>query len=423
MKHEDMKLPLIKPRFISWLLLFVVIFSSVIVSPVEAIDEDYYNANNILYYDPEATDGCASGGAVAVSLGGTLPAATLKQIKSIGFDAMLAKTKERYVYAEKQTKVPWQVLAAIHYREAGMNPGLSMADGEPLADKLSKDNAQMSSDPNKDAVFAAGLFIKNAKLYYKVDPSKVITADSLGKSFLAYNRGSLYIQAHNTYDKSPYVMNGFDDKHMNMSWSAGDTVSGRDSNVGALAIYSYLVGSGANSSGATDNSGCSSDGAVASSECSATKPEYGEGGNGHQLSRDELTKKYGPPGTQEKSNSLQKVDFFGKSVYVHKKVAGCLNAVVNELKTKKVSYKINDIGAFRTDVGGGNVANGSSYHQYGVAIDINPDQNPCCSVGKYDMPKVYIDAFHNHGWSWGGGWRSLKDYMHFEYNGPDQGGS
>lgn len=396
------------------LVLFVAVFYQTNIA--QAIDEGYYNANNILYYDPDSA-GCDSDSSSAVSLGGTLPAATVKQIKAAGVDSMLTKTKARYQYAEKSTKVPWQVLAALHYREGGMNPNLSIADGERLRDGKSVDGAQMSSDPNKDAEFAAKHFIEMGKMVYKVDITKGITAETLGKNFLAYNRGFLYVRANNTYDKSPYVMNGFDEKHMNMSWSAGDTVSGRDGNVGALAIYSYLVGDGANATGSTDNSGCSS-GAVASGECKATKPVYGEGGNGKQFHRAELTQMYGAPKTQEKANLLEKVDFMGKPVYVHKKIAGCVRAVVNEIKQKKVNYTIKMIGAFRTEKGGGNAGDGDSYHQYGVAIDINWDDNPCCSVGKYDMPQAYIDAFHNHGFSWGGGWRSLKDYMHFEYNGP-----
>jgi hypothetical protein len=73
-----------------------------------------------------------------------------------------------------------------------------------------------------------------------------------------------------------------------------------------------------------------------------------------------------------------------------------------------------------------------SKHSYGVAIDINPIQNPYI-VGDEVMPEVgrdYLDrddvrqgmivtddvvydAFISRGWTWGGEWRSVKDYQHF----------
>lgn len=70
-----------------------------------------------------------------------------------------------------------------------------------------------------------------------------------------------------------------------------------------------------------------------------------------------------------------------------------------------------------------------SAHSYGMAIDINPEQNPhikgkvtCPQFGKYD-PKVkgtilrdskLVNEFVKRGWQWGGRWKSSKDYQHFE---------
>ena len=70
-----------------------------------------------------------------------------------------------------------------------------------------------------------------------------------------------------------------------------------------------------------------------------------------------------------------------------------------------------------------------SRHAYGFAIDINPVQNPYIK-GKivlppgavYDTRKpgtlVYdspvVKTFIRLGWTWGGNWKSLKDYQHFE---------
>ena len=74
-----------------------------------------------------------------------------------------------------------------------------------------------------------------------------------------------------------------------------------------------------------------------------------------------------------------------------------------------------------------------SKHAYGFAIDINPAQNPYIknNIIEPKNSKDYLDrknirkgmivkgdvcynAFKKRGWTWGGEWKSLKDYQHFE---------
>ncbi len=77
-----------------------------------------------------------------------------------------------------------------------------------------------------------------------------------------------------------------------------------------------------------------------------------------------------------------------------------------------------------------------SAHAYGLAIDVNPFQNPY-HKGDLVLPELasaYLDrgwvrpgmitsggvvvrAFHSVGWTWGGDFSSLKDFMHFSANG------
>ncbi|GAA1369107.1 M15 family metallopeptidase [Catellatospora chokoriensis] len=79
---------------------------------------------------------------------------------------------------------------------------------------------------------------------------------------------------------------------------------------------------------------------------------------------------------------------------------------------------------------------GWSQHAYGLAVDLNPFQNPY-HKGKVVLPELataYLDraetrpgmaqpreeavqAFAAIGWKWGGDYRSLKDYMHFSATG------
>lgn len=79
-----------------------------------------------------------------------------------------------------------------------------------------------------------------------------------------------------------------------------------------------------------------------------------------------------------------------------------------------------------------------SRHALGMAVDINPLYNPCCRVRADGSVRVEPEAgrpyadrrmaspyrivrgdlcyrlFTQHGFRWGGDWRSLKDYQHFE---------
>ena len=80
-------------------------------------------------------------------------------------------------------------------------------------------------------------------------------------------------------------------------------------------------------------------------------------------------------------------------------------------------------------------ASGFSQHAYGLALDINPVQNPYVSgpkvvptngapylvrdpvrPGMNVAGSVSVLALAAQGLKWGGRWRSLKDYMHFSLN-------
>jgi len=72
-----------------------------------------------------------------------------------------------------------------------------------------------------------------------------------------------------------------------------------------------------------------------------------------------------------------------------------------------------------------------SKHASGLAIDINPKQNPYIKNGitspagsVYDIDaegtitsdSPIVAEFKKRGWTWGGDWKSLKDYQHFQKN-------
>ena len=76
-----------------------------------------------------------------------------------------------------------------------------------------------------------------------------------------------------------------------------------------------------------------------------------------------------------------------------------------------------------------------SNHAYGLAIDLNPGENPYVGCGMTRNPArlpyldrsrlrpgmvtpAVVEAFRSIGWGWGGSWTgNTKDYMHFSWNG------
>jgi hypothetical protein len=74
-------------------------------------------------------------------------------------------------------------------------------------------------------------------------------------------------------------------------------------------------------------------------------------------------------------------------------------------------------------------------HAYGLAVDLNPVENPYVGCGRSRDPasRPYFDrsrhrkgmvgrravrAFRSIGWGWGGAWTgNTKDYMHFSSTG------
>jgi D-alanyl-D-alanine carboxypeptidase len=86
--------------------------------------------------------------------------------------------------------------------------------------------------------------------------------------------------------------------------------------------------------------------------------------------------------------------------------------------------------------GPGNKRTGTwSNHAYGLAVDLNPVENPYVGCGQTRDPRAVsymnrshvrpgmvtrkvVRAFASIGWKWGGAWTgTTKDYMHFSWNG------
>ncbi|MBQ6355188.1 M15 family metallopeptidase [Candidatus Saccharibacteria bacterium] len=252
----------------------VVAASGSLVGTSLALDESRlteFAENNILYYDPDEklSDNCFSGGELNLSATvGDLPKSIVDKLDNEKWVEKANKNKGRYQHAESETGVPWLVLAAIHYREGGMDPKKTILNGEGLYEHTNSDGHHVSADPNKDAVNAAKHLIDMGKMVYKVNIGKDHDLESLAWAALAYNRGFMYSKQPYTskpvpYTESPYVVNFFDANHMNMrfpnsSIEPSSTRGRKDANVGFLTMLVYLNGringqSGEGSSGSSEN--------------------------------------------------------------------------------------------------------------------------------------------------------------------------
>lgn len=70
-----------------------------------------------------------------------------------------------------------------------------------------------------------------------------------------------------------------------------------------------------------------------------------------------------------------------------------------------------------------NIQFGQSYYNFGLAVDIallvdgkviNWDLKSSWDNDKVTDWMECVDIFDSYGWKWGGNWKSLKDYSHFE---------
>lgn len=176
-----------------------------------------------------------------------LPPQIIQELDSQDVINKINQNKERYLYAEKETGLPWQISAVIHFREAGLDPNKSMADGSPLTAGKSKDGLPIDPDPNIDAAKQAQHFIDNAQLFYQITITSSSSQSDIGTAFLAYNRGGMYKTAGLDYTKSGYVMRGIDSSHIDGDWVYLDPFGGHpnagktgNANAGALAVLIYI---------------------------------------------------------------------------------------------------------------------------------------------------------------------------------------
>jgi len=112
--------------------------------------------------------------------------------------------------------------------------------------------------------------------------------------------------------------------------------------------------------------------------------------------------------------NLATTNLFGHSVTVHRNLVPSVQRIDAAWRAQGNSrYQVTSVGGYNCR----RIAGSSrwSVHSYGLAIDINPVQNPHRRDGVLitNMPPSFRQLFLSEGWGWGGNWDSSKDAMHF----------
>lgn len=345
-----------------------------------------------------------------------------------------------YKSVAQEFKIPWQALAAIHYREANCNPNQSSVSGEDLGTQ-NPDNKQVYTTLEESLKFSAAHLKENAKWVYSIELGENPSDEELGWSFLAYNRGRTYrdgvsitgrfcgeewINTH--YDKSPYVVNFIDENHKNMHFNGciDSDLTLADSRAGALTFYKLFGGqsSGIDECADIGESGETFDRAALESSLNemknlCPKPCYNIDINKVKpyLETFEVT-------LWDGSKEVK------RSVTTHKLLVGTVKAIAEELKQMK--FPVIEFGCFRTGIGG--VSDGwsgnPSAHQMGIACDVNWSYNyGHCRSGStpYSVTPQVAEVFKRHGFTvWGackacypeGSFSTFCDEMHFSTQDP-----
>ncbi len=138
------------------------------------------------------------------------------------------------------------------------------------------------------------------------------------------------------------------------------------------------------------------------------------------------------------SDAIEPATFMGLPIQLHHRVIPALKCVEAELMRtcRQNAYQPRAIGGYRNynSMRGGEVSN----HAFGIAVDIDPELNPCCgcvdpwpenprckteSRSIYErmaMPRCWVRVFERYGFYWLGH-DQLQDTMHFEFLGdPDR---
>lgn len=177
--------------------------------------------------------------------------------------------KTFYVNVMNQTGVPWEMLAAIHYRETNFSH-TNPSNGQGIFQFVNGDGGPYPPGPVSDAEFSRQLMFMATKLQNdyalrntpspaSVSPRRLVSDEQdvtlIKNTLFSYNgRSNLYANqasqygynsATQPYEGSPYVMNRYDCARARMgiiTRDYGSGIDGTDTRYGAFTIFARLRG-------------------------------------------------------------------------------------------------------------------------------------------------------------------------------------
>jgi hypothetical protein len=137
--------------------------------------------------------------------------------------------------------------------------------------------------------------------------------------------------------------------------------------------------------------------------------------------------KYRPPGQVDaawESASMVKVydlPLVKHALFMHRLIVTPLRRALARCSVIG-GYELHTIGCFAPRAQRGSNGFLLSTHTWGIAVDINPEQNPLITPcyeddprrSQFDIPPAWVAAFKSEGWTWGGDFRHRFDPMHFQ---------
>ena len=285
----------------TYALLASVILGLNFVAPTFALKEktwDKFDYNYIYYYDPDGEECDPSTGSVTA---GDNQLYNGEPILSADALSRIAENRKFYEVSANKYGIPWQLLATLHFREAGLvryNPsnGQGAYQLYSYTGGGSNSNAFLPAGPISDEEFQrqTDIVAKLVKTSYGAGLN-LNTDDGVKTFFFRYNgTASSYIaQARDLGfseaeaqrgEGSPYVMNLADEKRdsrVNPNWKqiktdGGGLNSPANLQPGAFVIYASLGGSSGFSSCSSDEKG---NGDLNATAIALAWPEHGHGLN------------------------------------------------------------------------------------------------------------------------------------------------
>ncbi len=238
---------------------FVLVINTSVAPAVQALNSEESKSilNDTVWY--KAGAGSASGICSSEITDSNLPTELLSAIN---------KLKSTYEQASLSTGVPWQLLAAVHYRESNNDPNRDLQAGNPISGPYVRTSTDYASygypkSMAESAEIAAKHLIASVSGGVVKKPINVPSPDpeAVKDVLFSYNgRADAYAQqakelgfdpVKQPYEGSPYVMNNFDKVHENMKiiTQDGGGVDGVDTRLGAFTLYSRLGGASASETG------------------------------------------------------------------------------------------------------------------------------------------------------------------------------